>query len=227
MKSVLSFLFILLCFVTTQSFQCGRSPIDRCDNYKTDTLLLNTTIVNAALEYHLYDTVWISSAVNDNFSPLSGSPASFNRPIEQMSLTIVPYAINTTGALPVMQYAYIEFNPVVREGSLQNPGYFGYNYNFRRVAPNNTLQAGLVAGRTGLYIIDLAHGTYYGGGSFQVNNGNDYCTTYFGQSAVPVSQQNRSYWSTLGVSSISLAPNYGAKTISLGSRNYFIFRVIP
>jgi hypothetical protein len=225
MKSVLTILLALICFVMTQSFQCGRG-IARCDNYRNDTVLLHASIANPALEYHLYDTIWLTSTVNDNFSPVSGSPASFTKAIDQLNFSVVPYSINTTGALPVMQYAYIEFNPVVREGSLQTPGYYGYNYIFRRLAPNNTLQAGLVAGRTGLYIIDLAHGNYYGS-SFQINNGNDYCTSYTGMSVLPIAQQNRNYWTTLGVTSISMAPNYGGKTISLSSSNYFIIKVIP
>lgn len=229
MKYVFTILSVCLCFAVTQSFQCGRDINNQCDNdnYKTDTVLLNVSVINPAAEYHLYDTIWLSSVISDNFSPLSGSPASFTRSIEQLNMTVSPYAINTAGSLPILQYANIEFNPVVREGSLQSGGYYsGYNYVFRRTAPNNSLQAGLVAGRTGLYLVELNHGTYYGG-SFSINNGSDFCTSYFGDANVPVAQQNRSYWSGLGVSAISMAPNYGIKTISLNKRNYFIFKVIP
>ena len=226
MKFAFTFLIALLCFVVTQSFQCGRDIQSQCDTYKNDTVLLNASIVNSATEYRLYDTIWLSSSISDNFAPLSGSPALFTKSIDQLNLTIIPYSINTAGSLPVLQYANIEFNPVVREGSLQNPGYSGYNYIFRRVAPNNNLQAGLVAGRTGLYLMEINHGNYYGG-SFNINNGNDFCTSYNGQSNIPVSQQNRNYWNLLGVTAISVAANYGSKTVSINNRNYFIFKVIP
>lgn len=227
MRSILSFLLVLVCFVATQSFQCGRPYSPKCDNYKSDTVLLNVSVLNPATQYHLFDTIWLTSTISDSFSPLSGSPVTFTQPMEQMSLTAVPYSINTSGTLPVMQYAFIEFNPVVKDGNLQSPGYSGFNYNYRRLAPNNTLQAGFVPGRTGLYIIELMPGNYYNSGSFYIYNGNDYCTTYFGESALPLAQQNQGYWTTLGVSSISMAPNYGSKIITKGSRNYFIFKVIP
>jgi hypothetical protein len=226
MKFTLTLLIALFCFIVTQSFQCDRGINQQCDTYKTDTVLLNVSIVNAAAEYRLYDTIWLSSIVNDNFTPLSGSPALFTKSIDQLNLTVMPYSINTAGTLPILQYANIEFNPVVREGSLQNPGYNGYNYIFRRVAPNNNLQAGLVAGRTGLYLVEINHGNYYGG-SFNIYNGNDHCTSYNGQSAMPLSQQNRNYWTLLGVTAISIGSNYGSKTVSINNRNYFIIRVIP
>jgi hypothetical protein len=225
MKYFFSALLTLFLFVMTQSFRCGRD-FPTCDNYKSDTVTLNISIVNPATEYHLYDTIWLSSVVSDTFSPLSGSPASFTKAVDQLTLTIIPYSVNTSGSLPVLQYANIEFNPVVREGSLQTTSYLGYNYLFRRVAPNNSLQPGLVAGRTGLYIVELSHGLYYSN-PFNVVNGNDYCTSYTGVSSIPVAQQNLGYWPGLGVTSISMAPNYGAKTISIDNRNYFIIKVIP
>jgi hypothetical protein len=125
-----------------------------------------------------------------------------------------------------LQYANIEFNPVAKEGILQSPGYYGYTFLYRRVAPNNSLQAGLVAGRTGLYLVELNPGNYYNS-SFSINNGNDYCTSYLGQSGITAAQQNKNYWTSLGVTAISLAPNYGTKTISINNRNYFIIKVKP
>jgi hypothetical protein len=197
-----------------------------CDKYKNDTVLLNVSVLNPALQYHLYDTIWINSLLNDTFYPLSGTPALFTRATEQMYMSIQPYSINSSGTLPVLQYANIEFNPIVTEGSLSQYGYTGYNFLYKRVAPNNTLKAALVAGRTGLYLLELTPSTYVGNSVYFYNN-NDYCTGYYGIDAVPAAQQNSNYWAGLGVTSISTSPAYGSHVISKNMRNYLIFKVVP
>jgi hypothetical protein len=226
MKTAFTFFTALLLLVITQSFQCGRGAYTRCDSFKTDTVLLNTTITNPALEYHLYDTIWLSSTVTDTYSPLSGNPVSFTNATEVLYLNIQPYSILTNNSLPSLQYANIEFNPVVREGLLQYPGYMGYIYQYRRQSPNNTLIAGLVPGRTGLYLIELNPGTYIYS-SFSVFNPGEQCATYYGVSNLPAAQQNKSYWNGLGVSALSTSINYGSHTVSINMRNYLIVKVIP
>jgi hypothetical protein len=226
MRSFVIFSLLSLMLITTQSFQCERGPIQRCDNYKQDTVLLNVLVSNPATEYHLYDTIWLSSIINDTFNPQSGTPSSITRQTDQLFLSLQPFSVSAAGSLPVLSYANIEFNPVVKEGKLLNPGYGGYNFEYKRVLPNNSLRAGLVAGRTGLYIIELNPGSNVYSPFYLYNTG-DYCTTYHGQNNVIPVQQNSPHWSTLGVTSVSTGPAYGSRVISQNMRNYLIFKVIP
>jgi hypothetical protein len=222
----LSFLLIL-----TSCTKCDPRLRDVCDgDYRTDSVLLNLQIINPSVEYKQYDTIWINSDVSDELVPLSGNPPSFISKVEELYLTIQPYQlINNPGVLPYLQYANIEFNPVLRDGSLENLNGSGYIYKFRRNLPYNKISAGLVAGRPGTYILECTHSTYpySGGGNFQVYNGNNTCISYLGKSTFPEDQQNLQFWDTLTTSSVSLMRNYGSHTILKESRNYFIIKVVP
>jgi hypothetical protein len=226
MRNAILILSLLILFVTTQSVDCHRPNSLNCNNYKSDTVLLDVSVTNPALQYHLFDTIWLTSLISDTYTPLSGSPSSFTKSTDQLYMSIQPYSINTSGTLPLLQYANIEFNPVVIDGSLSQYGYTGYNFQYRRVAPNNSLKAGLVAGRTGLYLVEL---NPYNNASipFYIYNGNDYCASYYGIASVPAAQQNSSYWTGLGVTAVSTSPVYGNHTVSKNMRNYLIFRVVP
>ena len=219
---------ILFFSIVLQSFQCGR-PIDpNCTTRTQDTVLLNSTIINSKAVYHIGDTVWIGSIVSDNLTPLSGA-AAFNIEFTQLFLTIQPYSIKTNPTLPELQYANIEFNPVVSEGQLQSNGYGGYNFLYKRTTGSNSLKVGFIAGRTGLYAMDCVNDRYYynGGSNFAIYKPNDYCNTYWGITNFSPVVQNRNYWDSIGVTAVSLAPNYGSVTISKNERNYFLFKVIP
>ncbi len=227
MRNIFFILSLSILFITTQSVNCGPRPLpSNCEQYKNDSLLLNVSVTNPALQYHLFDTIWLTSLISDTYSPLSGTPASFIKPTEQLFMSVQPYSINTSGTLPLLQYANIEFNPIVIEGSMSQFGYNGYNYQYRRVAPNNILRAGLVAGRTGLYLIELNPSSYINN-PFYIYNTNDFCTTYYGIASVPTNQQNSSYWTGLGVTSVSTSAAYGSHIVSKNMRNYLIFRVVP
>lgn len=229
MKRILFSLLLASLFTITQSTQCNKAR-DLCDGqYKTDTVLLNLNLLNPSAEYRQYDTIWINSDINDNFNPVSGNPASFSNNIEQLYLTIQPYQVKTDAALPYLQYANIEFNPVVRDGSLENVNTGGYIFKFRRVSPYNKVSAGLVAGRPGLYLIECNHSTYpyAGGGNFQIYNGNNGCVSFWGKSEFPPGQQNIDLWNSFGSSSLSIPQNYGNQIVNESSRNYVLFKVVP
>lgn len=227
MRKLFFILSLLTLFISTQSTDCHwhRNP-SNCEKFKTDTVLLDVSVTNPALQYHLFDTIWLTSLLSDTYTPLSGTPVSFTRSTDQLFMSIQPYSINTSGTLPMLQYANIEFNPIVTDGSLSQFGYNGYNYQYRRVAPNNSLRAGLVTGRTGLYLVELNPSNYVNS-PFSIYNNNDYCTTYYGIASVPAAQQNSNYWTGLGVTAISTSSAYGSHTVSKNMRNYLIFRVIP
>jgi hypothetical protein len=221
-------LITILLFIVTESFRCDRrGGYNSCDNYKNDTVILDVSVMNPNTDYHLYDTIWLNSVVTDLYNPVSGSPASFTKATEQLYLTTQTYSISTSGTLPTLHYANIEFNPVVKEGSLNLPGYSGgYFFQYKRTTPDNKLKCGLVAGRTGLYMIELGHGTAIYS-PFYIYNTTDFCTTYRGKTSIPLNQQNIGYWNSLGVTSISTEPAYGSHYIAKDQRNYLIFRVVP
>ena len=228
MRYTVLFLITGLLFLVTQSFQCDRrSNYNSCETNKNDTVNLAVSVMNPNTEYHLYDTIWLNSVVNDVYNPVSGSPASFTKATEQLYLTTQAYSISMSGTLPYLHYANIEFNPVVTEGSLNQPGYSGgYIFLYRRTAPDNKLKCGLVPGRTGLYFIELGHGTVIYS-PFYIYNSGDFCTTYRGATTFPVNQQNIAYWNTLGVTSISTEPAYGSHNIAKNQKNYLIIKVVP
>lgn len=231
MKPTFFILSLFLLCLLTQCTQCDPHTRDVCNgDYKADSILLDIQVLNPAAEYKQYDTVWISSDISDDFAPLSGNPASFTNKIEQLYLTVQPYQIiDNPPGFPYLQYANIEFNPIVKDGSLENLNSGGYVYKFRRIAPYNKLAIGIVAGRPGTYIIECTHSTYpyLGGGNFQIYNGNNTCISYFGKSTFSSGQQNLEFWNSLGTTNLSLASNYGNYNILKDSHNYFIIKVVP
>ena len=219
--------FALLVFIFSQGFQCGGGALNNCVVHNEDSVALNVSVANSNSVYHLNDTIWINSSVSDNFSTLSGS-GSLTTELNQLYLTVQPFQVINSTSLPQLQFANIEFNPVVNEGMLQYGIYnTGYVFLYRRTTALNTLKIGFVAGRTGLYVISAYNGKYISDGSFTLIKGTDYCTLYPGITTFPPAEQNKNYWDTLGVTTVSLPPNYGYKVISKSMHSYFFFRVIP
>lgn len=226
MKIKILTIIVLFSSIILQSFQCGR-PVDRCANYTQDTVLLGSSVTNSRALYHIGDTIWISSVVSDNLIPLSGAP-SFNFELNQLLFSAQPYSIKNNATLPELQYANIEFNPVVAVGQLQNNGYGSYSFLYKRTTAINSLRIGFVAGCIGLYAMDCSNSQYYyNGGSLSIYKPNDYCTTYWGLTNFTPTEQNKNYWDSIGVAAVSLAPNYGNVTIAKNERNYFLFKVVP
>src|SRR5689334_4159936 len=213
-------------FLIGQSTQCRKDVIAPCAAYMQDTVLLAASVENPNLEYHLYDTIWIESDVSDNLTPLSGSGV-FASNLDQLYLNVQPFSVNTTGSLPELQFANIEFNVVVETGALQNSAYSGYNFLYKRITTANSLRVGFVPGRTGLYVMSCTNNRYFAGGGATFNKPNDQCTTYWGICSFTESQQNKNYWDVLGVTSLALPPSYGDVVISENMRSYFLFNVVP
>lgn len=223
-KKLLLALFIILTLL--ESFQCGRDRYVNCATFKNDTVLLDCKIPAAIPVYHIGDTIMFESIISDNFSPLSGSP-SFTRELNQLNLIVQPFIVKTNNTLPELQYANVEFNPFVKEGQLQNIGFIGYPFLYKRLTGINSLKAGLIAGRTGLYVVQCHNTQYSYDVDITINNQTDNCTTYRGVTNFLPAEQNRNYWDSIGVTALSLAPNYGNITIAKSMRNYFFFKVVP
>jgi len=219
-------LCIGLIFVMCQSTQCDKDVIAPCAAYIQDTVLLSASVENSSPTYHLYDTIWINSDISDNLTPLSSS-GIFTANLDQLYLNVQPFSISTSSSLPELQYANIEFNVAVKEGMLQTSAYAGYNFLYKRTTAHNTLKIGFIPGRAGPYIIFCTNNRYYNNGMAAFSRPNDQCTTYWGICSFPETQQNKNYWDVLGVSSLSLSPNYGNIIISKNMRSYFLFNVIP
>ena len=221
---------LLLCvglaFIVCQSTQCDKDVIAPCAAYVQDTVLMSAAVENPSPEYHLNDTIWIISDVSDVLTPISGSDI-FTESLDQLYMNVQPYSITTSSSLPELLFANIEFNVVVKQGMLQNLAYSGYNFLYRRTTAHNSLEIGFVPGRVGQYIVFCTNNRFFAGGMATFNKPNDQCTTYWGICSFPETQQNKNYWDALGVTSLSLPPNYGNIVISKNMRSYFLFNVIP
>ena len=217
---------MLLIWVTLQSTQCGKNTPNICPTYKQDTVLLNAFVPNIKAIFRIGDTVKVESLVTDNFTPLSGATA-FTYETTQLYLRVQPYSIVKNSTLPELQYANIEFNPVVTDGQLLNINYSGYNYLYKKVNASHTLKIGFVAGKPGLYAFECTNGRYSYDGGYSIYRPDDICTNFWGVTSFAAPQKNLQYWDSLGVSAVSLAGNYGSKSISRQSRNYFLLKVIP
>lgn len=219
---------VLFAFITLNSFQCGKNISDPCTKRSTDTVLLNHSFANMRAIFKIGDTVKIEALISDNLPALSGN-ITLSAPLNQLYLKIQPYSIIKNSSLPELQYANIEFNPYVEEGQLVNSSNGGYNYLYKRAAGTNSLKIGFIAGRPGLYAFDLSNDrySYMIGGGLALYASGDNCTTYWGVSNFNRQSQNLQYWDSLGVSAVSLSPNYGFGSISKNNRNYFLVKVIP
>lgn len=224
-RSLLIIISTFAIFILTQSFYCGRPMPDPCSVRKTDTSYLTFNYLNATPTIKLYDTIWFESRVNDTFYNRAGNDYVVS---EQNYLYQVfqPFKIEQNGTSKTMNYANIEFNPIIKDGSFYNYYSSGFAYNFRRNKPYNYLKVGFIAGKVGMYIISMNNGNNYYYDYLSIYSSNDYCKTFYGLSYVPPTQRNLNYWDTLQVSSLGIA-NGQSSHITKNSNNYILFKVIP
>ena len=205
--------------IVTPAFQCGnRGPENDCTNYVSDTVLIPTDISNHLNSINIYDTIKFSSKVNDTLQPRNTS--QFVYPFTALNSNIQAYKVVNNGSGAFLNYANIEFNPLVFEGQFQNFYSQGYGFLYNRNEPNNFLKGGIVAGRSGLYL-------------FTVNTNNNYyefliyqtCSQYKVSNYIPTTQQQKQYWDSLGVSVLRLNGNYNQEIAKKSDMNYFFVRV--
>jgi hypothetical protein len=168
--------------------------------------------------------LWFESTISDTFYNRQGSDKIVS-PINEMHLQIQPYRIVKTDTVPFINYANIEFNPVLQDGTISTNAYFtGYNFIFRRNQPYNYLKAGFVPGKTGLYIFIFTHSLNYEATIFDVYSPDNYCKSYHGLSKINTSEQNIQYWDSLKVSGLHIR-NYNWNLVQKQDPNYFFINV--
>jgi hypothetical protein len=220
MKNSLLFIVVIgFYMILTPAFHCGEPyQGDNCTNYVSDTVFIPMEITNHLNGINIYDTIKFSSAVNDTIQPRNSS--QFVYPFTALNSNIQAYKVVNNGSGPILNYANIEFNPLVFEGQFQNYFNQGFGFLYNRNEPNNFLKGGLVAGRSGLYL-------------FTVNTNNNYyefliyqtCSQYKVLNNIPTGQQQKQYWDSLGVSVLRLNGNYNQEIAKKSDMNYFFVRV--
>jgi hypothetical protein len=212
---------VVLCayMIVTPAFHCG-SPYqeDNCSNYVSDTVYIPTEISNHLNGINIYDTVKFTSTVTDTIQPRNST--QFVYPFTTLNSNIQAFKVVNNGSGPILNYANIEFNPLVFEGQFQNYFSQGYGFLYNRNEPLNYLKGGLVAGRSGLYLCTVnTNNNYYDFIIYQT------CSQYKVLNYITPSQQQKQYWDSLGVSVLRLNGNYNQEIAKKSDLNYFFVRV--
>ena len=224
MKYIIFISAIFYYLIITPGFQCGKGEI-ACENYRTDTILMQIQLQNPAAVFHINDTVTLISSVSDTLSTLSGSV--FNTPLSSLKMNVNAYkVVRNINNLYELNYANNEFNAIVHEGSFDNTGGTGFEFLYRRFEPNNTLNVSLLPGREGLYLIQMYHYNYSPSYSYYIYNSSDRCKNYIGLTQLPRVQQQIQFWDSIGTTNLRLA-NSNFDMAEKRNMNYFFLRVLP
>ncbi len=220
MKNWLLFIVVIgFYMIVTPAFHCGGyNPRENCTNYTTDTVLLPMEISNHLNGINIYDTIKFSSSVNDTIQPRNSN--KFVYPFTALNSNIQAYKVVNNGSGPTLNYANIEFNPLVFEGQFQYYSNQGFGFLYNRNEPFNYLKGGLVAGRSGLYLCTVNINNYYEGFSIYQS-----CSEYKLVNYVNPIQQQKQYWDSLGVSVLRLNGNYNQDIAKKSDLNYFFVRI--
>jgi len=220
MKSKLYFILgIILYMIVTPAFQCGDSPINDCTEYKQDTAMFHFEIPGNNAPVNILDTIKFVSIVSDTIHSVKGK--HFFYPMTTLITSLQTYKVVQYNAAPALNYANIEFNSVVKEGEFQNSPYQGYSILHNRLQPYNRMQASLVAGVPGLYLVVVRLSDY----SQFIREPNNYCDSYTGIFFIPEAQQQKQYWDQLGTSTLRLAGSNSFIVANKTDRNHFFVKV--
>lgn len=209
--------------IFTPGFQCGDPYDNICDTYQTDTAINILGVTNFNLPVKVHDTLKILSIVNDTIHSLGGDVFIPAQSYGDKLFSFQAYKVVTGNGGPMLDYANIEFNPIVIEGSFPNYSNNGNILLYTRVAPYNRLQFGLITSQPGLYLITTQGQTNYG----SYRNPAKPCTSYPEKYYFPETQQQKNYWDSLGVNALKLrgSNNYTIKTKQ--ERDYIFLKVNP
>jgi hypothetical protein len=214
-------LVILFYIIVTPGFHCGDRP-DPCPNYTVDTIHFNFNTNNLNGHINNYDTLYFTSIVNDTITTTSNNTSVSQ--INYLASHIQAYKVIENSNARTLNYANIEFNPIVIEGQFQNGPTQGINIMYNRIEPYNRLKAALVAGRPGLYLISFSNAdSYYG--YYNYMNESNHCTSYITKNIIPRAQQQIQYWDSLGTTSLYLSGNSSYEIANKNGSDYFFVRV--
>ncbi len=223
MNRIIFFVILIGIVLVTPGFHCGgEPPYSNCNQYTTDTAMFDFSVINNN-SIHVFDTIQIHSRISDSIRTTSGNQFFYEQNV--LSCNIQAYKVVNNGTGPVLNYANNEFNPLVFAGQFQNTAGIGYGYIFNRMAPYNELRAGLVVGRPGLYLITTGPNNDYYGNYIPSNNP---CVQIQSMNFIPIAEQNRSIWDSLGTTALLLnGSSYPEPIAKKSNRNYFFVRVNP
>jgi hypothetical protein len=217
---------IFYLIIITSAFRCGSGNYNDCSGYAKDTIVMPLNYTTNITSIKVGDTINIFSSINDSTTSTGGKTFVTDR--SPLFINIQPYKVVANNGGYILNYANIEFNPVINIGQFQNNGSTGYNFVFNRQQPYNKLQVLFVAGKPGLYCFvngynNNSYSNYNGEYSFY--NVKDNCTNYNGITTLPEANQNKKYWDTLKTSVLGLTAL--APTIKKDNKNYFFIKVNP
>lgn len=214
-------MFIVIVFFSP-GFQCGERP-KPCDDYIYDSIPLPFSVIENIHSYHVYDTIQMQSFISDTFFSKKGDQLIY--PTYTMYANVQPYQVVNNGSGPVLNYANIQFNPMVSLGYFQFSSNEGFNFLYQRMEPYNRLISSFVVGSPGLYLFKVAISNgYYSSSFFDSRNP---CSNYFGYADITPAQQQREFWDTLNVTTLRLAGSNDYPIINKQDVNYFFVKVEP
>ncbi len=208
----------------TPAFQCGDRYINECTTYKNDTAISNIQALNFPRILRVNDTLKLTSIISDTVHTISGTNYIPRNLTTSRYIQFQVYKVVMVNGNPVLNFANIEFNPLVTEGSFPNYGGGGIFTLYSRVAPYNRLAISLVSGQPGLYLLTaVSSGNNYGYSA----NPAEPCTNYQDLHFFPVPQQQKQYWDTLAVTKLRLNGSNDYVVKSKEDPDYMFFRINP
>lgn len=218
-----SFFLLLFSFfasIVLCGFQCGRQP-ELCDRYTNDSIQFGYDVTNHT-NMQVFDTLQLQATINDSI--LTVNQLWFVEPLTTFACTVQAYKVLMYNGAPMLQYANIEFNPVVYQGQYDVSSSNGFSFIFNRLQPYNLLRSGFVAGRPGLYLFKIqSRPNYYYYENIYVNGYP--CTQFRTSSFIDEPTQGKQYWTSLGTTSLRLLGGGINAIVNKDDRDYFFVAV--
>jgi hypothetical protein len=218
--SVPCILFVFAVMLISPAFQCAEDISPTCEAYTQDSAILPINVPGNNAAFNVLDTIHIISTISDTIRTVKGK--EFLSPINTLNINIQVYKIITTNNNSTLNYANVEFNNIVMDGTLENSPSQGYTFLYRRQQPNNTLKVSFVPGFRGLYLFVLRNSSTFG---LNINEPDNKCAYYAPLAFINQSQQQTNYWDSLGTTSLRLSGSNSFAVANKIEKNYFFVRV--
>jgi hypothetical protein len=224
-NSIKVFFGLFIISLITQNFKCGRSPYRLCGEYNKDTVFAPFNIsISDTQSIRVFDTLFLTCQLNDTMKSKNG--LRFIKKTETANIAVQGYKVVDQGGSYGLNYANIEFNPVVIKGRFNNGYYFpGINLLYERNQPYNDVKLGLVAGQPGLYLFTVQSFANYYEGDLYID-GNE-CTSFHLLNKLNQTENQSFNWGNLGVQGLELIGSSGYTIANRNNPNHFFLRVLP